>query len=185
MTNKVRNSILVFLICILFLISCNQTELEKIEISWLPVADVEVQIDNYVKAGRIENAYFNEENILVFELTKRQRQKWLEIIDNDIRNYLSEANRIEELEMVMSNDSKELVIHADESVDFEMFGTYFLILSYNAELKQILEGTEDWELCVVVNDLETGEEIYRAMLPEETVKISSELWMKNDEKCQR
>lgn len=179
--NKVKKYINVIVLSGILLTSCNQSKLEKIEISWLPAADVDLQIENYKKADRIENAYFNDENILVFELTDEQRQAWLEFINDDIEKYLQEVNDIEFLEMDMSADAKELVAYADKRVNFESFGTYFMILAYDAELKQVLEGTKSWELSFTLKDINSKEEIYSAKLPQETVRISIELWNKDEE----
>ena len=51
-----------------------------------------------------------------------------------------------------------------------------MTLTYDSEIYQVLNGTKDWSLQIIVTDMETGKELENIKFPEEDYNLSIETW---------
>lgn len=166
------------LVCICFLYTaCSFNNTETIELTWMPAPDPQGQLDIYVEEGIITYGKVNEtETAAIIRLTEEQRKNWLADIVEEIDKYVKEANQDEHMQIEISEDAKKITVYGDRYMNFYTWGEYFVILGYDMELQQLLEGEEDWKFTHELYDLDTGKLLLSAVYPDEKIKFNRELW---------
>ena len=150
---------------------------DTIELTKIPAPDIQEQLDIYVEAGLCRRAKMNEdETAAIIHLTRYQRQKWIKRVDEDLEYMLGQANRLQNMTFEISNDAKELTLSANENMNFSSAGTYVLILTYDMELFQVLNGEADWKIDFILKDMDTGEILYTEDYPEKNIRVEEEMW---------
>ena len=152
---------------------------DTIELTMIPVPDIQEQLDVYVEAGLCWRAYLNEdETAAVIHLTKNQREKWIEWITDSMNRSLESVNRSENIEYVVSEEGKVLTLKANENMNYNSAGTYLFILLYDLEIYQVLMGEENWSIHFVLEDMDRKEILYMADYPEEQIRVDETIWEK-------
>lgn len=150
---------------------------EKIIITSMLAPDIQEQIEEYKRAGKCNDGYFNEAKTeVVLELTKWQRKKWLNSEYKNMEKFISLANDIDHMQVFISEDTKKMFIYADKDVSFQNMATYFGMLSYSIELIQVLNYEEKWGFEFVLSDMDTKKIIYTVDFPEEDVVVNESMW---------
>lgn len=162
--------------CLLFLY-CFFIKAETIKFTWMPTTDVNEQINEYIKAGYCKSGYVPEDNTYAeIKLTKWQRKKWLEFEKEDLHYMLEEVNKLERLNISISNSMDKMTVFAYKDVSLETLATYLTILSYSLETIQVLNAEENWGFEFILIDSETNKVIYSVFFPKEEINIKESFW---------
>ncbi len=69
--------------------------------------------------------------------------------------------------------SKEILNHQNIAT---IHSGLLMTLTYDSEIYQVLNGTKDWSLQIIVTDMETGKELENIKFPDEDYNLSIETW---------
>ena len=133
------------------------------------------------ESGYCQYGYESKEEGLVAEITEQQRKNWLELTEKDIKRVI-EQNKDEELyHFKISDDYKILYLDVSKEIlnsqsTFTAKMSSLMTLTYDSEIYQVLNGTKDWSLQIIVTDMETGKELENIKFPEEDYNLSIETW---------
>ena len=133
------------------------------------------------ESGYCQYGYESKEEGLVAEITEQQRKNWLELTEKDIKRVI-EQNKDEELyHFRISDDYKILYLDVSKEIlnsqsTFTAKMSSLMTLTYDSEIYQVLNGSEDWSLQIIVTDMETGKELENIKFPDEDYNLSIENW---------
>ena len=133
------------------------------------------------ESGYCQYGYESKEEGLVAEITEQQRKNWLELTEKDIKRVI-EQNKDEELyHFKISDDYKILYLDVSKEIlnsqsTFTAKMSSLMTLTYDSEIYQVLNGTKDWSLQIIVTDMETGKELENIKFPDEDYNLSIETW---------
>ena len=148
---------------------------EKIILDSMPAPDIQEQIDIYAELGYCMGGFDNGEDIEIW-LTRHQRQKWMQDVQEDIKLYLEETNGLDNMVFEISKDKKKLTLIANENMSFKSAATYVTAFVYNMQLYQVLNGEKDWKIYFILKDLATGEVLYTVEHPDNNIRVEQEMW---------
>lgn len=169
--------IIIAIICCLIPFYMIFIKTESIIVTWMPMTDVNEQINEYIKAGYCKSGYVPEDNTYAeIKLTKWQRKKWLEFEKEDLHYMLEEVNKLERLNISISNSMDKMTVFAYKDVSLETLATYLTILSYSLETIQVLNAEENWGFEFILIDSETNKVIYSVFFPKEEINIKESFW---------
>ena len=122
-----------------------------------------------------------KEEGLVAEVTEQQRKKWLELTENDIKRVIEQSQDEELYCFEISEDYKILYMHVSKEIlnnqnVATIHSGLLMTLTYDSEIYQVLNGSEDWSLQIIVTDMETGKELENIKFPDEDYNLSIENW---------
>ena len=133
------------------------------------------------ESGYCQYGYESKEEGLVAEVTEQQRKKWLELTENDIKRVIEQSQDEELYCFEISEDYKILYMHVSKEIlNNQNIATIhsglLMTLTYDSEIYQVLNGTKDWSLQIIVTDMETGNELENIKFPDEDYNLSIETW---------
>ena len=133
------------------------------------------------ESGYCQYGYESKEEGLVAEVTEQQRKKWLELTENDIKRVIEQSQDEELYCFEISEDYKILYMHVSKEIlnnqnVATIHSGLLMTLTYDSEIYQVLNGSEDWSLQIIVTDMETGKELENIKFPEEDYNLSIETW---------
>lgn len=155
---------------------------ESLRITWMPVPDVQEQINVYEELGYCSGGYITEDNkYAVIELSSWQKLKWKKHLYDDMYGFINRANEVEYMRFQLSTDVKELTVQVNRDISFETLATYFGLVAWHIELIQVVSGEEDWGFEFIIEDMDTGTVLYTALCPKDRVRVSESIWDEMDE----
>lgn len=125
-------------------------------------------IQEHQNSGDCEDIYLNEDGSLTLVLTEGQRRQWA---DPGQTEALLFPLKLMGVSAAYADGYTRLTVSAPEEVA-EGASPMLLHLAWQAELYQVLNGTEEWSLEVTVLNSDTGETVQSAVLPEEDLDWS-------------
>ena len=133
------------------------------------------------ESGYCQYGYESKEEGLVAEVTEQQRKKWLELTENDIKRVIEQSQDEELYCFEISEDYKILYMHVSKEIlnnqnVATIHSGLLMTLTYDSEIYQVLNGSEDWSLQIIVTDMETGKELENIKFPDEDYNLSIETW---------
>jgi len=133
------------------------------------------------ESGYCQYGYESKEEGLVAEVTEQQRKKWLELTENDIKRVIEQSQDEELYCFEISEDYKILYMHVSKEIlnnqnVATIHSGLLMTLTYDSEIYQVLNGSEDWSLQIIVTDMETGKELENIKFPDEDYNLSIENW---------
>lgn len=167
--------IMITIMCCIVVIFIFFIKTDSIQLTLMPVPDIEEQIEVFAELGYCEEGTVNEDYVEI-ELTKWQRMKWLKDLKIELENYLKEANEIKHMNIFVSSDTKELKVYADKKVNFQTLATYLGIIVWDIEIIQVLNGEIDWGFEYEAIDMQTERTLYHAYFPIEKMKLNESMW---------
>lgn len=173
----VKVGIAILIMCSLIILYLFFLRTDTIKLTWMPVPDVQKQIDVFVEMGYCKEGVVSEDNTYAeIELSLWQRKKWKEYLYNTITDFIERANEIKHMKFQVSSDIKEMTIYADKEVNFQTLATYLGIIAWDIEMIQILNGEEEWGFNFVVKDMKTEKVLYNAFCPPGKMKVYESMW---------
>ncbi len=148
---------------------------ETIIIDAMPAPDIQEQIDIYAELGYCMSGYDNGEDVVI-RLTHKQRQRWLQDVQEEIDEFLIEANELENTKFEISDNYSELTLITNKNFSVRSVASHTLLFVYDMQLVQVLSGDENFNIDFTLKDIDTNEILYTAVLPEERVRIGAEIW---------
>lgn len=120
-----------------------------------------------------------DEDGVVLAFTSEQLEAYRDDLESSLAQYatsLQEAEEVAALEV--SDERTRITLHATpELLDKPVLvGEAFMALPGICATLQVIGGVEDWDVEVVVIDEESGVEVMRVALPEESATLSAERW---------
>ena len=111
--------------------------------------------------------YLDEEKNIIIELNEKQKEKWIKKAEENISN---------ELEKTEEDDYTEINCQVAQKANGLTFTAKLMIIFFNSEMYQILNGNAEWSIHVVAKDLSTGGELVNIDYPKEVFSITEETW---------
>ena len=133
------------------------------------------------ESGYCQYGYESKEEGLVAEITEQQRKNWLELTEKDIKRVIEQSQDEELYRFNISDDCKILYLDVSKEIlnsqsTFTAKMSSLMTLTYDSEIYQVLNGTKDWSLQIIVTDMETGKELENIKFPDEDYNLSIETW---------
>ena len=133
------------------------------------------------ESGYCQYGYESKEKGLVAEITEQQRKNWLELTEKDIKRVIEQSQDEELYRFNISDDCKTLYMEVSKEIlNHQNIATIhsglLMTLTYDSEIYQVLNGTKDWSLQIIVTDMETGKELENIKFPDEDYNLSIETW---------
>ena len=120
--------------------------------------------------------YLDEEKNIIIELNEEQKEKWIKKAEENIRNELEKTDEDELYKISVSDDYTEVNCQVAQKANGLTFTTELMIIFFNSEMYQILNGNAEWSIHVVAKDLYTGGELVNIDYPKEVFSINEETW---------
>lgn len=158
----------------------DDTGLEKYAVMGI-YTDAEVYIRNVRELGYCKYIYVNSDQQIMVEMTEEQKEEWMKIVVSTIEEKLKEVDEADLYRFSFSDEYTVLNVEVSKDANVESFASTFTVISFNAELYQIFNGTADWSINIVTKDWETGKEISNINYPEEGYNLSLDMWGKDTE----
>ena len=144
------------------------------------IANVFGEVDEYIKDLResdiCEYVFENENGKIEVKLTAEQRQKWMNSSVENIQNVLNGIREDALYEYSYAQDYTELYSKIHKDSDAYEYMEDLTLLIYNAEIYQILAGTDKWSVHVVIENMENGKELVNVQYPQEGIDITPDMW---------
>ena len=131
--------------------------------------DAQALIDDNKGSNRCEDIYLNEDGSLTLVLTERQRKWWAD--PGDMEHTILPVMKMMGVSIEYSDDYTEMTCSAPDGVA-EAASPMIRSFAWQAELIQILGGSETWSLEVTVVNKDTGEIEQKATMPVEELDWS-------------
>ena len=119
--------------------------------------------------------YLDEEKNIIIELNEKQKEKWIKKAKENISNELEKTDE-DELYKITVSDYTEIDCLVAQKANGLTFTAKLMIISFNSEMYQILNGNADWSIHIVAKDLYTEEELVNIDYPKEVFSITEETW---------
>ena len=120
--------------------------------------------------------YLDEEKNIIIELNEEQKEKWIKKAEENIRNELEKTDEDELYKISVSDDYTEVNCQVAQKANGLTFTTKLMIIFFNSEMYQILNGNAERSIHVVAKDLYTGGELVNIDYPKEVFSINEETW---------
>ena len=120
--------------------------------------------------------YLDEEKNIIIELNEKQKEKWIKKAEENISNELEKTDEDELYKISVSDDYTEINCQVAQKANGLTFTAKLMIIFFNSEMYQILNGNAEWSIHVVAKDLSTGGELVNIDYPKEVFSITEETW---------
>ena len=136
----------------------------------------DIYVQELRELGYCEYVFENDDKMIEVKMTPEERSAWIARVEDTISNKLAEIEETGMHSFVLSEDCKTLVAEIEKIGSIEAFGQDMILLTYNAEIYQILNGEEEWSLNIIVKNADTGKELVNVYFPQEKFEITPEMW---------
>ena len=109
-------------------------------------------------------------------LDEKQKEKWIKKAEENISNELEQTDEDELYKISVSDDYTEVNCQVAQKANGLTFTAKLMIIFFNSEMYQILNGNAEWSIHVVAKDLSTGGELVNIDYPKEVFSITEETW---------
>ena len=120
--------------------------------------------------------YLDDEKNIIIELNEKQKEKWIKKAEKNISNELEKTDEDELYKISVSDDYTEVNCQVAQKANGLTFTAELMIIFFNSEMYQILNGNAEWSIHVVAKDLSTGGELVNIYYPKEVFSITEETW---------
>ena len=152
-------------------------EIKKINENYDLTKDYYKNYDNTgLQKFEITAIYTNATDFIIIELNEEQKEKWIKKAEENIRNELEKTDEDELYKISVSDDYTEVNCQVAQKANGLTFTTKLMIIFFNSEMYQILNGNAEWSIHVVAKDLYTGGELVNIDYPKEVFSINEETW---------
>ena len=118
--------------------------------------------------------YLDEKKNIIIELNEKQKEKWIKKAEENISNELEQTDEDELYKISVSDDYTEVNCQVAQKANGLTFTAKLMIIFFNSEMYQILNGNAEWSIHVVAKDLSTGGELVNIYYPKEVFSITEE-----------
>lgn len=158
----------VIMICGLLISGCSyQKEMKTYTFHDLYIG-AEYLVENHKNSTSCEDIYLNGDGSLTLVLTESQRKRWA---DPSQTETMLIPLKMMGVDISYSDKYTKMTISAPDGVA-QAAAPMICNFAWQAELYQILNGTEDWSLEVTVINSDTGKTIQQLNLPEDELDWS-------------
>lgn len=144
------------------------------------IANIFNETEEYIcdirELGYCQYIFENEDGKIEVKMTEEQKEAWIEKAVDNIEEVLAGLTEEELYQFEFNEDYTVLKAVLNKKCDASTFFSDLLVLLSNAEIYQIFTGTEEWSVNIIVENMDTGNELSNVQFPQEGWEITPEMW---------
>ena len=126
--------------------------------------------------GYCEYAFENEDGMLEIKMTIEEKEAWIARTKENIDTVLESIDEDDLYKMEFIEKYDELRITVSKECNANEFMDDLIVLAFNAELYQVFNGSQEWSLHIVIENMDTGNELANVYFPQQSLNITPEMW---------
>ena len=132
--------------------------------------------DEYKDSGQCQDAYLDEDSHLILVVTEDQRKALIKESEDEINETVKKTDKGDLYYFTVNKDYTAVTLTASKEASIDDALSDLTMISWNAELYQMLSGKEDWALQTKIVNMANGKVLADAKVPFEPIDIKPEQW---------
>lgn len=138
-------------------------------------------VQEFIETQKAEDTctdiFLNDDGYIEVVANNDQRDYWLARSQEVIDNVIAESSLDDEgYELRLNEAANVLMIDGTKGLKIDQLAADTELLLQNAEFYQVMSGTADWSVKVILYNHDTGSDIAHIDFPAEDLNVDSDMW---------